>query len=270
MSAPLTAPKASIVSNSDDWGALGRYTDARIALGRAGTALPTSAQLEFQAAHAIARDAVHTPLDFTALQADIARRGWESALAASAAPDRGAYLKRPDLGRVLSEESLAVLSETAPPADIALVVGDGLSSRAIAENAVAMLDALIPRLKADGHRLSPVILARQSRVALADRVGEIYQASASIILIGERPGLSAADSMGAYLTWMPNRDRVDAERNCISNIRRGGLPPEEAAEQAAALIRFMFRHHMAGVRLNALTERLAAEKAAALSAPISP
>jgi ethanolamine ammonia-lyase small subunit len=149
----------------------------------------------------------------------------------------------------LAAASQALLSEPGLAADIVLVVADGLSSRAVQVNALPVLDALVPRLRHAGHRLAPVIVATQGRVALADHIGELLQASASLILIGERPGLSAADSLGLYLTWMPRRGRVDAERNCISNVRQGGLSTDEAAGQAAALVARMFHHQVAGVAL---------------------
>jgi len=241
--------KTPTTSSSDDWTWLSRYTEARIALGRCGPGLPTSAHLAFQAAHAEARDAVLKPFDAISFAADVAARGWPALAVRSRAADRASYLQRPDEGRLLSEECEALLSEPRAPADIALVVADGLSSRAVQVNALPVLDALIPRLTATGRRLSPVIVASQGRVGLADHIGELFGASASIILIGERPGLSAADSLGLYLTWMPRRGRVDSERNCISNVRHGGLTPEDAAKQAAELIERMFRHQAAGVSL---------------------
>lgn len=243
---PIAAPGTVV---ADDWGDLRRHTAARIALGHCGAGLPTAAHLAFQAAHAQARDAVHDPLDIETLTKAMAAQGWDWVQVASQAPDRPAYLTRPDLGRLLSPASVDALSQPAPAADIAIIVGDGLSGRAVMENAVATLAALLPLLKAKGHHAGPVVIATQARVALADHVGELLQAEASIVLIGERPGLSAADSLGLYLTWNPRRGRVDAERNCISNVRAGGLPPEEAARQADALIAAMFRHKTAGVAL---------------------
>jgi len=234
------------------WAHLRRFTEARIALGHAGCGLPTAAHLAFQAAHAQARDAVHAALDTDALMAALAERGWPAVVVASAAPDRATYLTRPDLGRVLSQESERRLSEPATAPDVVLVVGDGLSGTAVRANALPVLDALVPRLHAAGRRTGPVVVATQARVALGDPVGEILQAKAAIVLIGERPGLSAADSLGLYLTWMPRRGRVDAERNCISNVRAGGLAPETAAEQAAALVEAMFAARASGIALKSL------------------
>ncbi|WP_257165515.1 ethanolamine ammonia-lyase subunit EutC [Bradyrhizobium sp. SRS-191] len=249
-----TDDKTLATSSSDDWTWLSRYTEARIALGRCGPGLPTSAHLAFQAAHAEARDAVLKPFDAEQFTAEIAARGWPALAVHSRATDRATYLQRPDEGRLLSSASEALLSEPRPPADIAIVVADGLSSRAVQVNALPVLEILLPLLAATGRRLSPVIVASQGRVALADHVGELFGASASIILIGERPGLSAADSLGLYLTWLPRRGRVDSERNCISNVRQGGLPPADAAKQAANLLARMFQHQAAGVSLARLPQ----------------
>jgi len=235
---------------ADAWTGLRRFTAARIALGHSGAGLPTAAHLAFQAAHAQARDAVHTPLDAAALMADLAANGWPAFQVASAAPDRPTYLKRPDLGRRLSDESQRRLSEPMPGCDVVLVVADGLSSAAVQANALPTLSALVPLLRRAGRRIGPIIVATQARVALGDPIGQILQADVAIVLIGERPGLSAADSLGLYLTWMPRIGRVDAERNCISNVRACGLAPTEAARQAAALVESMVLHRAAGVALN--------------------
>ena len=240
-------------SSSDDWSWLSRYTEARIALG-CGPGVPTSAHLGFQAAHAEARDAVLKPFDAEGFAADVTAHGWPALAVHSRAADRSIYLQRPDEGRLLSPASEALLSEPRAPADIALVVADGLSSRAVQVNALPVLEQLMPWLTMTGRRLSPVVIASQGRVALADHIGELLGASASIILIGERPGLSAADSLGLYLTWMPRRGRVDSERNCISNVRQGGLSPQDATTQAAELIERMFRHQAAGVSLARLPQ----------------
>lgn len=240
---------APTIAKSDDWGWLKRYTEARIALGHAGVGVPTAPHLAFQAAHAEARDAVHKPLDAAAVLAQLAARGWASIGVASRAADRATYLQRPDEGRLLDDDSVARLSEPHPAGTIVLVVADGLSSRAVQDNAVPVLDALVPRLIADGHKIAPVVVATQGRVALADHVGELLQADIAIMLIGERPGLSAADSLGLYITHTPRRGRVDAERNCISNVRPGGQSPAEAARQAAELVARMVRHKVSGVAL---------------------
>jgi ethanolamine ammonia-lyase small subunit len=231
------------------WLALRSHTPARIALGRAGCGLPTVPHLAFQAAHARARDAVHAALDVPALCSAIASRGFETIAVESAAASRQAYLRMPDLGRTLGEESRAQLSQPMVAPDVVIVVGDGLSSVAVERNAVPVLEGLGPRLRDMGLRLAPVIVATHARVALADEIGELLQARLAIIMLGERPGLSAADSLGMYLTFSPRRGRVDSERNCISNIHAAGMTSEAAAARTAELIRSMLAHGASGVLL---------------------
>ncbi|MBV9078812.1 MAG: ethanolamine ammonia-lyase subunit EutC [Methylobacteriaceae bacterium] len=229
------------------WARLRRLTPARIALGRAGHALPTREVLAFALAHARARDAVAAAADLGALEAALAGYGLAAVTVESAAPDRPTYLARPDLGRRLSDVSRARLAGLPPaPGALALVVADGLSAPALA-HAPALVAALRERL---GQRLrSPVVLARQARVALGDEVGEVLGAEAVLILLGERPGLSAPDSLGAYLTFGPRPGRTDAERNCVSNIRPGGLPPDEAAYRIAWLVEAALTRRLTGVAL---------------------
>ncbi len=226
------------------WQALRAFTEARIALGRAGTSLPTREVLNFNRAHAAARDAVWTPADFGPL-----RRGWPQALEVSSqAQGRAEYLQRPDLGRRLNAASANLLKALGAPApDVLIVVGDGLSAAAL-EQAPALLRALLPLL---GDLKLQLLLARQCRVALADEAGEVLAARASLILLGERPGLSSADSLGAYLTYEPRSGRPDSGRNCVSNIRPGGLEVEQAARQLAALLRESLQRKLSGVALKA-------------------
>jgi ethanolamine ammonia-lyase small subunit len=222
---------------ADAWQALRRFTPARIALGRAGSALPTDELLRFGVAHAQARDAVHAPFDVEALRGELQALGCETVDVASQAPDRATYLRRPDLGRRLRDNDVAALVACGAPADaLAIVVGDGLSATAVHRQAVPLLRELRPRLEADGFALAPLALARQARVALGDAVGAALQAQAVLMLIGERPGLSSPDSLGAYLTWAPRIGRLDAERNCVSNIRPEGLGHVEAAGRIAWLL----------------------------------
>jgi len=233
------------------WTALRRHTPARIALGRSGFGLPTAAHLAFQAAHARARDAVHAALDATAIMSEIGARGFEVIRVDSAAASRQAYLRMPDLGRTLSAQSRARLSEPMLAPDVVIVVGDGLSSVAVERNAVPVLELLGRRVRDIGLRLAPIIVATGARVALADEIGELLQARLSVILIGERPGLSAADSLGIYLTFAPRRGRLDSERNCISNIHAAGMTSEAAAARAVELIQSMLDHRASGVLLAA-------------------
>jgi ethanolamine ammonia-lyase small subunit len=218
------------------WQHLRELTAARIALGRAGHSLPTRELLDFQLAHARARDAVHCRLDLQGL--GIALH--------SAARDRATYLRRPDLGRCLDPESAALLQPG--DFDAVIVIADGLSATAVHRHAIPLLDALRPLLA--GWQLAPIYVVEQGRVAIADEIGERLRARLSVILIGERPGLSSPDSLGAYLTWSPRVGRLDAERNCVSNIRPEGLAPELAAQRIAMLMNAARERQLSGVGLS--------------------
>lgn len=225
-------------------------TPARLGLGRAGGALPTRAVLAFEGAHALARDAVLGALDREALAANLVPLGLDTILVESAAPDRATYLRRPDFGRRLSRASRTVLAaRPRAPADVVVIVADGLSARAAAANALPVLSHLVPLLRARNVVLGPLVLAGQARVALGDEVGALLGARLAVMLIGERPGLSAADSLGAYLTFEPRLGRTDAERNCVSNIRDGGLGPADAASTLTWLIQQAFALSLSGVLL---------------------
>jgi ethanolamine ammonia-lyase small subunit len=235
----------------DPWAALRAHTPARIALGRTGASLPTAEVLRFAAAHAQARDAVHTSLDTAALSTALQADGWAVQVLASAAADRAAYLRRPDLGRRLapaSAQAVQALSAEGPPPALALVLADGLSAAAAQQHGVALLGHLRTAL-GGALRLSPVWLSTQARVALGDEVGELTGARAVLVLLGERPGLSSPDSLGAYLTFAPRVGRSDAERNCVSNIRPAGLAPALAAQRLAWLVREALRLNLTGVGL---------------------
>jgi ethanolamine ammonia-lyase small subunit len=229
------------------WTDLRRFTPARVALGRAGNGLPTAAHLDFQAAHAAARDAVHAALAVAALRSDLATAGLASIAVHSAAMDRHAYLLRPDLGRQLRDADRASLP--AMPGAMVFVVCDGLSAIAVQRHAPALLAHAVPALQHTGHKVAPIIVAEQGRVALGDDIGEAMGAAAVAVLIGERPGLTAADSLGVYLTWQPCRGRTDAERNCISNVRADGLAPPAAADKLLWLIGAMHRLRLTGIGL---------------------
>lgn len=237
------------MKRADPWGALAGLTAARIALGRVGASLPTEAVLRFDVAHALARDAVHTPLDLTALAAAWRARQGEAALIVhSRAGDRHSYLQRPDLGRRLDADSAARLDALATAeTDLAIVVADGLSATGVAAHALDLLDELLPRLS--GLRRAPLVLAGQGRVALGDEVGALLKARLVLVLLGERPGLSSPDSLGAYLTFAPQAGRLDAERNCVSNIRPAGLPLPLAAARLAWLIDAALTRQLTGVGL---------------------
>jgi len=224
-------------------------TPARLALGRAGAGMPTDEVLRFGWAHAMARDAIHAALDVPALEASLRAEGWDVAQVRSRAADRTAYLRRPDLGRQLDAgDAQALRAKAGAASDICIVIGDGLSSLAVARHAVPLLAALKPHLPS-GLGVAPVVIASQARVALADEVGELFDAKLSVMLIGERPGLSSPDSLGIYVTHTPRRGRHDAERNCISNVRPEGLAYGVAAFKLAWLVRESLRRGLTGVEL---------------------
>jgi ethanolamine ammonia-lyase small subunit len=232
---------------------LRRLTPARIALGRSGTSMPTGAQLDFQYAHAQARDAVHLPFDHRALRAQLAEGGHESLVLHSAATNRDSYLQCPDLGRKLSEESAQGLREYAEAnpggVDLVIVVADGLSALAVHRHTLPFLTRLSEQIAEEGWSLAPVILVEQGRVAVSDEIGELLGAKMVVILIGERPGLSSPDSLGLYFTYNPKVGLTDAYRNCISNIRLEGLSYGMAAHRLLYLMREACRRQLSGVNL---------------------
>ncbi|MEM6707817.1 MAG: ethanolamine ammonia-lyase subunit EutC [Pseudomonadota bacterium] len=239
---------------SDPWERLRRFTTARIALGRTGGSLPTRAQLEFQLAHARARDAVHHAVDFERLAEQLTLcTGLDTRTLTSAASDRQQFLLRPDLGRRLTAASGeivdAVEQSAASPASIALVIGDGLSGFAVERHAPALIEGLLPRLTDLGLSLSPLLLVRNARVAIQDDIGSRLGARLALMFIGERPGLGVPDSLAVYFTWAPRPGRSDAERNCVSNIRTDGLAPHRAADRVAYLVEAAFRRQLSGVQL---------------------
>jgi len=232
------------------WPRLGRATPARIGLQRTGTALTTADHLDFQLAHARARDAVYAQLEADRIVAELGEIGFEAIRLRSAATDRLTYLRRPDLGRRLDGDSRQLLAERSrAAAEVAFVIADGLSATAVNTHAVALLKA-VSNLLAAGTRVGPVAVVEGGRVAIGDEIGGLLEADLVAVLIGERPGLSAADSLGIYVTWQPAPGTPDAARNCLSNIRPQGLP---IAEGAKALLRLLVgaRHYrMTGVELS--------------------
>jgi ethanolamine ammonia-lyase small subunit len=244
--------RAETRERHDPWRDLARFTAARIALGRAGGSIPTGPLLEFQLAHARARDAVERALNVDALESVLREAGCDVLRLRSAAGDRHEYVRRPDLGRILSEESKARLEARAPearPFDAAFVVADGLSALAVERHAATLLAHAVPQLERAGWRIAPVAIVEQGRVAIGDEVGALLPARMTAVLIGERPGLSAADSLGVYLTWDPLPGRTNAERNCISNIRPEGLGYAAAAHKLGYLMSEARRRRLSGVAL---------------------
>ncbi len=242
---PIIEPIAGLAAR------LRALTPARVGLGRTGVSVATHDLLDFQRCHALARDAVHAQLDAASLARTLGAIAGGSILRLhSAAQDRATFLQRPDLGRRLNEASRKLLEERARggSCDLALIVADGLSALAVERHAAPLLEELLPRLR--DWKLAPVCVAEQGRVAIGDEIGAALHAQIAVVLIGERPGLSSPDSLGAYITWEPRHGRTDAERNCISNIRGEGLSSVQAAAQLEVILCAARRLRLTGVALN--------------------
>ena len=248
---------------SNPWSTLKQFTPARIALGLAGSSLPTAPQLEFQLAHARARDAVYHELDTntltTTLRRDERLSGWPCVVLHSAAADRLTYLKRPDQGRTLhtaSRDALLRLKKNTARTqfDVAFVIVDGLSARAVETQALPVLKNSLERLTHAGFTVAPITIITHGRVAIADEVGELLGAKLVVVMIGERPGLSTPHSMGMYLTWDPKRGLTDESRNCISNIHADGLSHSQAEEKLYYLISQAHRRRLSGIDLKDETD----------------
>lgn len=247
-----------MMSTPNPWQTLRQFTAARIALGHTGVSQPTTAQLDFQLAHARARDAVHLALDTEGLKKAV-EAAWPTSepcmVLHSMAANRNVYLQRPDLGRRLDARSRAALATwrgvVTPerPYDLAFVVADGLSALAVAQNAAPFLGMLRTCLTADKWTLAPMVIAQQGRVAIGDEVGELLGAKIAVVLIGERPGLSSPDSMGLYITWAPRVGLTDESRNCISNVRPAGLCYETAAGRLHYLLAEARKRQLTGIGL---------------------
>jgi ethanolamine ammonia-lyase small subunit len=234
----------------DPWSQLRKHTPARIALGRAGSSLPTAELLAFAADHAEARDAVFARLNVPSLTDELAPLKLPVLALQTRAADREMYLKRPDLGRRLDEESAAEVSSiTTTEVDVSLIVGDGLSALAAQRHAAAVLNHLVPLLRGRGFSLGPICIVTQARVAIQDEIGSLLRARVAVILIGERPGLSCSDSLGGYLVHGPSIGKTDAQRNCISNIRSEQLNPSAAAAALSWLIEEALVRRISGVGL---------------------
>jgi ethanolamine ammonia-lyase small subunit len=251
---PTPANQSSTLAN-----VLRTYTPARVGLGRTGPSVPTTEQLRFQLDHALARDAVHAHLNVPALlralqQRKLAALAVQSAVTVDPQQDaRQLYLRRPDLGRTLHPQSVQALQQLSANSnekpEIVFIIADGLSALAIERHALPLLDATIDLLNPDQSRIGPICIVTQARVAIGDEIGQLLHAQLAVTLIGERPGLSAPDSLGVYITWQPRPGRTDAERNCISNIRNEGLSYAEAAQRILFYINGAKQLQCTGIRL---------------------
>lgn len=252
----------------DPWQGLRQFTRARIALGRAGASLPTSATLAFQLDHARARDAVHQSLDEAALLGGLRDLFGAASVLHSRAPSRAEYLQRPDLGRQLNEADWQQLAEQhkvdAAAADVVPIVTDGLSATAINRHALPFLAAWQAEMAEAKVVVAPPLLVHQGRVAIGDDIGEALDGKMTLLLVGERPGLSSPDSLGLYLTYRPRRGCSDAQRNCISNIRPEGLSYERAAQTCRYLIQQALSKGVTGVGLKDDSQQLEADTESAI------
>lgn len=244
--------KSSIQYNfiPDSWESLRVFTKARIALGRTGVATPLKEVLDFKMCHAHARDAIYSVLDLNELAYGLQQFQLSVIIVASQASDRSTYLQRPDYGRNLDKPSANNLkNESSYSVDVSITIADGLSATAINKHAVPVLKKLVPLLKQSVLTIAPIVIAQQARVAIADEIGSLLNAKLSLILIGERPGLSSPDSMGAYITYNPSPGTTDESRNCVSNIRPEGLNYDRAAEKIAKLIKASLQLKLSGIML---------------------
>ncbi len=227
-----------------------KYTQARIALGKKGVSVPAKEMLQFKMDHAHARDAVFSLLEIDKLSKELKSFNLPVFLLKSKATDKHLYLKRPDLGRKLDENSIEQLSVLRDMQyDVCIAITDGLSATAINNHAKNILVALMPLLNKANIKIAPLCLIERGRVAIADEVSSWMNAKLSLILIGERPGLSSPDSLGAYITYNPSIGLKDERRNCVSNIRPEGLKYKEAANKIFYLIKEAFRLKLSGVEL---------------------
>lgn len=253
----MTENAAITPPDRDDelWSGLRRFTAARIGLARSGASLSTGPMLDFRLAHARARDAVLETLDAVRLIHQLAVLDLPVLSIASAAEDRQSYLTRPDKGRRLAAECEATLSAQRGFYEVVFVIADGLSARAVQAHAAPVLAAAVTTLRAEGWRIAPLVIVGQGRVAIGDAVAMALGADSVAVLIGERPGLSTPDSMGAYLTWRPRAETTDADRNCISNIRPEGIDCASAAHKLMCLLRAMRDRRLSGVALKDDSDR---------------
>lgn len=235
---------------ADAWTSLKEFTAARIALGRTGVSVPVKEVLQFKMAHAHARDAVFSLLDIDKLIHDLEKFNLPVYLLKSKASNKHIYLKRPDLGRKLNEDSVKQLAELKDTNyDVCITIADGLSATAVNLYSIQILSLIIPMLAVLNLRIAPLCLVEQGRVAIADETASLHNAKISLILIGERPGLSSTDSLSAYITYQPKPGLTDELRNCVSNIRPYGLNYKNAADKIVYLIKETMRLKLSGVAL---------------------
>lgn len=237
------------IAASDPWTGLKQFTEARIALGRCGTSLPLQESLKFKLAHAKARDAVHHPVQMELLARKLEEGKISSLQLSSSVADRMEYLTRPDKGRYLCTSSKKLLAQQKKEYDIAVIIADGLSAPAVHQSAIDVTCGLLDIIKTTKLTLAPLSLVQNGRVAIGDEIASLLNAKMAVVLIGERPGLSSPNSLGAYLTYNPTPGTTDEARNCISNIREGGLSVLDAIRKISYLIEMALKKKYTGVEL---------------------
>ena len=244
---------------SDNWEFLRKHTAARIALGHAGVSIPTKELLAFRLAHAQARDAVYSHLALEKISTQLSQNGLDYLEIKSSSASRNEYLTNPDQGKKLSCDSVQKLKQIFSSFTLCFIIGDGLSATAVNEHAVEVIKIIYSKLKKQNWSIAPIILAEQARVALSDEIGSLLNAEIVVMLIGERPGLSSPDSMGAYITYLPEPGLTDERRNCVSNIRPEGLSYQFAAEKIFYLLTEMKTRKISGVTLKDRQDNLSLE-----------
>lgn len=245
-----TIEKRALPIHMDPWQGLKEFTDARIALGRTGCSMLTDEWLKFSLAHARARDSINMPFERDKVAERLQAMGLDVVYAESAASSRATFIRRPDLGKKLSDESRERLRQMDyPGADVLIVIGDGLSSKAVHKQALPLIREFLPYMEELNMKVGPIVLAKQSRVALGDDIAEMMHCGLVVMLIGERPGLSSPDSLGIYMTYKPYAGRLESERNCISNVRPEGLSYDRAAFKLAWLVEMAYERQVSGTAL---------------------
>jgi ethanolamine ammonia-lyase small subunit len=244
---------SDITGRKPDWQELENIrarTPARLLEGRTGASYRTATQLQLRADHAAARDAVQAELDLTANLGQEFVERWRIFEVSTRARSKPEYLLRPDLGRTFDETARSAIREQCPHSpELQIVIGDGLSVRAISAQVPGLLPLLIEGARQRGWSMGRCFAIRHCRVGILNEIGELLAPAAVVLLIGERPGLATAESLSAYLAYRPGHGHTDANRNLVSNIRQNGVPLAKASERILNLIQAMLKEHTSGVQL---------------------
>lgn len=243
-----------IVRKSPDWQELENRirerTPARLMEGRSGASYRTATQLQLRADHAAARDAVQAELDLSANLGQEFIERWRIFEVSTRATSKPEYLLRPDLGRTFDETARSSIREQCPHScDLQIVIGDGLSVRAVSAQVPGLLPLLFEGARERDWSSGRCFAIRHCRVGVMNEVGELLAPAAVVLLVGERPGLATAESLSAYLAYRPRHGHTDADRNLVSNIHQNGVPIPEAAMRILNLVHAMLKERTSGVHL---------------------